>query len=104
MREAYKLTPWEQDVVANNDKGDVVAAGPWQKGEATLPHRVVLRDQGDDKYVVHMQRIQDDIVCFDTGFYFRPRLGVDPLKCAWLCFSDRVARQFEWKEEACHAA
>jgi hypothetical protein len=70
----------------------IVATSPEIQGNMELPHRLVIRDLGD-QYVVHMQIYEKGRTYFHAGIYFPKKDDPSPnasLKKAWACFERRT--------------
>src|SRR4051812_47238223 len=92
----YTLTERDRDVLSLYLEDDIIAAGPWARGPMSLPHRVVIRDQGK-QFVVHTQVINDSGVSFDQGNYV-PKSDADALSIAWAYFARRVRLHHNLKD------
>jgi hypothetical protein len=86
--------------MADDKKDDIIASSPLVKEHATVLHRIVIRDLGDE-FVVHMQCFPEDggKPYFHQGNYFQystTERGHDSravaLKKAYTC-ADRRARR-----------
>jgi hypothetical protein len=85
------LIEWSEMSVVDKTN---IAASPMVQGPCEVPHRIVLRDQGD-QFVVHMQ-------CFDgvqksyfhQGDYYRKCGGLE-LTLAWSRFEQRARRSMQ---------
>ncbi|SIO37361.1 hypothetical protein SAMN05444166_4186 [Singulisphaera sp. GP187] len=84
----YTLSDEEAALLARYRFADIIAAGPWRKGECSLPHRVVLREWSGKEYVVHTQVLNAG---FTDGHYV-PNDNPGALARAWEYFDQRVRR------------
>ena len=92
-----------------NQKYHIIAASPiMPRDQHTLPHRIVIRDLGDE-LVVHMQVWEPDgHVFFCHGNYFKKSNDAtsaaesdqEALKKAYTCFDRRARRTLHIGEES----
>ena len=87
----YTPTDREKDALSNLDQDDVIAVGPWAKGEGSMPHRAVIRDLGD-KFVVHTQIVGESNAFYEQGNYVPKLDGYNALEVAIASFNDRIRR------------
>jgi hypothetical protein len=87
-----------------DDKDGIIAASPMVQGSCESPHRIVIRDLGD-QYVVHTQVVDGtQKPWFHQGDYFvktndsapiaHPP-GAEGLRKAWARFEERVRRSLQ---------
>ena len=94
MTTLYTLTDGDRDTLSNLDQTDVIATGPWAKGEASLPHRAVIREVGN-QFIVHNQIIGDGesgSAHYSNGTYIHKADGNNQLEVALAAFDKRVRR------------
>jgi hypothetical protein len=94
MNTVVYLLPDEAARLARLDQCDVIATGPWRKGETSLPHRAVIRDLGNT-YVVHNQIIGDSeggTAYYAQGTYVHKDDFADRLDVALVEFDKRIRR------------
>lgn len=70
---------------------DIIATSPWVRGHGELPHRIVLRDDGNT-FIIHTQVA--DMACgqatkayFEGGSYFRYGRSRQPARDEALAFA-----------------
>lgn len=91
VKTLYALTDSEKDILSRLDQSDVIATGPWRKGDGTMPHRAVIRDLGG-LLVVHNQIVGESTAFYAQGAYLHHVSGVNTLEVALDRFNDRVRK------------
>ena len=90
------LTPEMQATFARwaeRHASDIIASSPWVQGNCEQPHRIVLRDLGDD-WVVHTQGIDvhNRSVYFMWGSYRPKQSGDKGVALLWNNFEERCRK------------